>query len=276
MNKQLLLQLRGLTKMKKLLLCFAIFSVAMASHASAALPSHSIFEPVGAIDHGVYSLHQDPLSTPDPDAAKAYDNFSLSSAYIINGINWSGIYAEPIPSPGANVDFLIEIWGDDNSSPDLSNQKASYFLTHGPAAGPAALPNPNGDVTRSSVSTGDHVSPLTSTSAGGGPAVEYSSSLPATLLGAGDYWISIQAVQLFNSPLAVDPEWQWHIGESASPDGFFSADLTLNPGAGIKGELIQQDKDLAFTLRGMVPEPSGIALAFMGLASLGFTRRKRA
>jgi hypothetical protein len=260
--------------MKKSLLCLAITLIAMANLASADLPVHSIFEPPASppTDHGVYSVHEDPLSTPDPDQAKAYDNFSLSSAYIIDGINWHGIYAEPIPSPGANVDFLIEIWGDDSGMPDLGNQAASFFLLHGPATDAVGT---TGDVTRSVPDSGAHVSPLTDTTPGGGPAVQYDAALAPTLLPAGDYWLSIQAVQLFNSPNAVDPEWQWHVGEGPNPDGFFSADLTLDPGLGIKGKLVQPDKDLAFELKGMVPEPSGITLALLGLASFGVVRRKR-
>jgi hypothetical protein len=66
----------------------------------------------------------------------------------------------------------------------------------------------------------------------------------------GDYWISIQAVQNFNSPLAVDPEWQWHVGMGPG-DGFFAADRTLEPATWPLGSLVE-DRDLAFTLFGDV------------------------
>jgi hypothetical protein len=224
----------------------------------------------------VYSVHSIPLSTPDPDEAKAYDNFTLTQTFIVNGVQWSGIYAEPIPSPGATVDFLVEFWSDQSGAPDVSGPIHQFYLLHGPAGDASALPNPNGDVTRSVPITGAHVSPLTSTTPGGGPAVSYSAALADTTLAAGDYWISIQAVQAFNSPLAVDPEWQWHLG-SGPGDGFYAADLTLDPNSGIQG-VFHAEKDLAFALEGrVVPEPASLLVWLLGSAScaLGAVLRRR-
>lgn len=258
--------------------CAAVLPLAFAGVADAALPAHAVVNGGAGFDFGAYSVHADPLTTNDPDQAKAYDNFSLGMAYVVNGINWHGIYAEPIPSPGANVDFLVQIWGDDAGMPDLNDMKAEWYLVHGPAT---ASVGTTGDVTRSVPDNGAHVSPLTATTPGGGPAVQYDAALTPAHLGPGDYWISIQSVQLFNSPVAVDPEWQWHLGDSGAADGFFAADLTLNPGAGVKGVLVQDGsvnppaKDLAFELKGVVPEPSSFALAMAAVVSVGLLRKKR-
>ena len=204
--------------------------------------------------------------------AKAYDNFSLTADYNIDGISWSGIYVEPLPASPSDTDFTIEIWGAPAGVPNLAGEALHTFVIEGGATagtGGADL-----------VVTGllSHTSPATTTSVGGGPVFLYNAPLATTPLAAGDYWISVIADQRFDNPdPLVDPEWQWHLGTGPA-DGFYSYDRLFDPAPPGTLEIgsLQLDKDLAFELKGsIVPEPSGIAMALFALSTVGFLGRKR-
>lgn len=265
------------------LLNTSIFALCVltATQAFAQLPDQQAFEPA-TNDHGVYSVQDQALGNADPDLAKAYDNFSITGpGYILTGIDWVGIYAEPLPGAVSDVDFLVEIWKDAAGVPDLgSGPILSKLYEDGNMIGEAG-----DDITV--VGNGD-VSPATSTTVGGGPGADYWGVLPGSVAGsfsgsttllAGDYWISIIASQTFENPApVVDPEWQWHVSNPGG-DGFYSRDRTLDPaGTPEYGLLITEDgsKDLAFTLKGeLIPEPSGMLLGMLGMVGVGFLRRKR-
>ena len=192
------------------------------------------------------------------------------SDYIIDGLCWSGIFAEAIPDPASDVDFIVEIWNVDpmNSNlPDITGGPVLTWMLDGGAAG-ATGP----DVT---VTALGHVSPATTTTIGGGPAYSYEADLTSATLAAGDYWISILANQAFDHPTEYDPEWQWHLGDGPG-DGFSSFDRTLMPPGTLQSGILQEGKDLAFTLKGqLVPEPSSMLMAGFAFISLGLLRRKR-
>ena len=243
----------------------------LGSQALAQLPNQPVINPLPASgDYGAYSTRDASLllSVQDPLLAKAYDNFTLTDDYIIDGLSWHGIFSEEIPDPASDVDFLVEIWNVDpsNGLPDTSNLLYTYYLDGGPA-------NASGiDVT---VTPLGYDSPPTSTTVGGGAAYSYDALLPASTIAAGDYWISITANQRFDHPTAFDPEWQWHLG-SGPGDGFSAYDAqTQAAGSPVQG-VLQADKDLAFTLKGqLVPEPASMAMALFGFLSLGLFRPKR-
>lgn len=232
-----------------------------AAPALAALPNQPSVEPPAGAEHGVYSVTDQALGGSDPAAAIAYDNFTLSSAYNLSGATWTGIYAEPLPGALSETDFIVSIWGDSGGAPDLSSAILSWNLDGGPASGsgPDVTVVGNGDVSTNTAST-----------PGGGPGFDYSTTSIGGTLGAGSYWISIQADQRFdNVAPVVDPEWQWHT--AGDGDGFYLEDLAINQ------ELVRDtDKDLAFSLQGtVVPEPSSALLGLLGMLSIGMLRRKR-
>ena len=180
----------------------------------------------------------------DPEEAKAWDNFSLGETTVIEGIHWAGAYVEPFATgAGAGTpetDFLVEIFGDDAGAPGAVH--SSFTL----GGGDAGVSDGNVDSTL-----------LGHTAEDGGPVYGYAAMLPFTVLDAGDYWISITALQTFPSddPL-IDPTWQWHIG-GGSGDGFYTYDDTFDD-AGDNDEALvdgtptpavfQDGKDLAFSL----------------------------
>lgn len=249
------------TTMKHLLLGAVCLFIPAAQ--ALALPNQPRLEPVvEPSEHGVYSVTDQALGGSDPAAAIAYDNFTLSSGYILSGVSWAGVYAEPLPGARSQTDFIISIWGDSGGAPDLAaGSLMSWSLDGGFAGGSGP------DVTVTS--NGDFSSP-TSTTPGGGEGFDYSASVSG-MLSAGQYWISIQADQLFdNVAPVVDPEWQWHIGDGPN-DGFYFEDLAINQ------ELVRTiDKDLAFSLQGtIVPEPSSVLLGMVGFFTVGMLRRRR-
>ena len=252
--------------MKKFLL--ALFFAFTASQVLIALPSQlPRIEPATG-DHGVFSVQDQTSGSQDPNRAIAFDNFSLSSGYTATGIDWVGIYAEPLADDPSDTDFIVQIWGDSGGVPDLgSGAKHTFQFEGGPDAGTAGADlfvNHNGDV-----------SSATDTSVGGGPGFVYSGAISPTPIAAGDHWISIIADQRFDSAApVVDPEWQWHIGTGPG-DGFFARDVLLDADGTPEYGIHQHHKDLAFSIRGIIPEPSGMLLALIGLVFVGLLRRNR-
>ena len=91
---------------------------------------------------------------------------------------------------------------------------------------------------------------LISTAPGGGPVFRYDTMLPFSGFEAGDYFVSITALQTFPSAApTIDPLWQWHLG-AGSGDGFFTYDDVFDDvGDGTPfAASFEEGKDLAFTL----------------------------
>lgn len=243
----------------------------LAAPALAQLPNQPIFAPPSG-DHGVYATQNQLFGPNDQDLAKAYDNFSLSSDYLIDGFNWSGIYAEPFPATRSDTDFVVEIWGVDAGNNNYADVGSGPLLTFNFEGGTTAGTG-GPDLT---VTALGHTSPATDNTPGGGEAFSYSGSVPPIPLAAGDYWISILANQTFSNQVEVDPEWQWHLGTGPG-DSFTAYDRTLDPaGTPLAGILQEGDKDLAFQITGqLVPEPNSALLAALGMLSLGLIRRQR-
>lgn len=220
-------------------------------------------------EYGAYATQSQLLDANDPDLAKAYDNFTLDADFIIDGFNWAGVYAEPLPASPADTDFIVQIWKDGAGVPDLGAGPMYTFNFEGGTAAGTGGP----DLT---VTALGHTSPSTDATPGGGEAFGYSGGVADAPLSAGNYWISILANQLFTSPEPiVDPEWQWHVGDGPK-DGFYSRDRTLDPAGTPDYGILQDGKDLAFEITGqVVPEPNAALLGLLGLVSLGLVRRRR-
>ena len=262
---------------------FCLCALAICSQAYGVLPDQPRFVPAPPTDHGAYSVQLAGSAGTDPDLAKAYDNFTITGTYNLTGIEWSGIFAEPIPGAagpddsGTSVETIawaVEIWGDDGGAPDLASGSLpglEWVFQGGIVPGSSGLGgSPGGSQVISVTSNGD-VSPATAATVGGGDGYDYVAEFDTVVLPPGDYWISIISEQTFNSPFPlVDPEWQWAFG-SGGDGAFYEQDRTL----GID-ELATNGLDLAFKLNGtLVPEPSGLLLGLLGFGTLGLLRRKR-
>ena len=182
-------------------------------------------------------------SSNDPFEAKAWDNFTLSTETVLDGVDFSGVYAEAFPAGStAQTSFSIEFFSD---SAGLPGALAASVVVDGGVAG---------------VNDGNVTSTLVGTSPSGGSIFDYEAMIPFTLLAAGDYWVSITAIQTFPSasPI-VDPTWTWQLGtNSGGADGFYFFDDTFDDagdnGVGDNDQVptpvnFEASKDLAFTLR---------------------------
>ena len=200
------------------------------------IPDSGELGPFSSADSSFHPLSNDPFE------AKAWDNFSLSEHTVIEGLSWDGAYAEPFANETGVVpqtDFLVEIFSDSSGLP--GGEVLSFHLPGG-AAG----------VSDASVVT----TLLHHTSPGGGSAYHYEAMLPFTLLEAGDYWLSITALQTFPST-GIDPTWQWHLGTNPDgADGFLFYDDTFDDAGdngvgavnGVPAPLNSDPKDLSFDL----------------------------
>lgn len=253
--------------MKNMLL--ALCTLFTATQLMAQLPSQPVAPKEAgdtATDNGAFSVQDQSLGSADPDRAIAFENFTLSAETILTGIDWSGVYAEPLPAALSDTDFVVEIWGSTGGVPDLSGPILAWTFEGGPVAGTGGADldvTPNGIVSNS-----------TGTQVGGGPGFDYMAAIGGTLA-AGEYFISIVADQNFdNAAPVVDPEWIWHVGSGT--DGFYAADFTNDPAGTPAYGIFQPGFNLAFELKGsVVPEPATSLLALFGFAGLGMFRKRR-
>ena len=213
-------------------------------------------------DHGVYAVQWQELGGDDPDRAIAFDNFELSQAIAMTEIRWTGIYAEPFPATVSDTDFLVTIWNDEGGAPGLDSSVRQFVFEGGSVAGESGS-----DLTVTE-NPGLSPSPSTLTTVGGGLAFDYAAPVDGGL-DAGNYWISIVADQRFDSEFPdVDPEWQWHLADTPTPDGFFAADFTFDP-PDSPAFGVPQNGDLAFAIQGtIVPEPSLFIPSLVALSAL--------
>ena len=195
------------------------------------IPSDGNLGPFSSLDRTLAS---------DPGETKAWDNFSFAEDTVIDGVSWVGAYIEPFAGGDAatpETDFLIEIFNDTSSAPDSTALLS--FTVDGGLAGVD-----DGQVT---------TTPLFHTAEDGGPVFDYNAMIPFTFLSAGDYWISITALQTFpNAAPTIDPTWQWHLAEADGADGFFTYDDVFDDvGDGTPFPAnFEESKDLTFTLHG--------------------------
>lgn len=163
--------------------------------------------------------------------SKVWDSFQLDVKSEITGVQWSGAF-DGLFKPGGprpDVDFLVEIYADEENAPGEIPIRA-WLLDSGIAA------TDDGVDVRSQVRVGEEV-------VRGGSVVDYQANpLPSTEeLESGKYWLSITAAQTFPNPDPAvdpvngffDPGWGWHIGEGGdanaiSFDGFVNTTSQVN------------------------------------------------
>ncbi len=220
-------------------------------------------------DFGSFSSRE-VLVAFDTGQALSFDNFVLpgTGTFDLDSIMWNGIYDEPFPAVPLETDFEITIYEDNAANPGTPGAPVHTFNLQ---AGVAGVSDENVVTT-----TLSHTSPTTSTTPGGGQAFSYSAPLAGveSLVGGDTYWLSIQAVQQFDTVGDNDPIWQWHLGTGANNDGFFLADALNDPTNSPPYGFLQSDKDLSFSLN-VVPEPNSMVMALFGFCSLGLIRRRR-
>lgn len=198
--------------------------------------------------------------------AKAWDNFTLDKLTDLHGVSWVGAYDQPFAvgeTPQSN--FLVEIF------PDVAGRPAAIPIFAEQLQG--------GDAGVDDANVSSELLPHVTHE--NGPVYQYNAMLGMKGIAAGDYWISITAMQTFpNASPIIDPTWQWHLGGIAeSSDGFYSFDDTFDD-AGDNGvgdndqpptpTFFHADKDLAFTLHGSeAVEFTGMLLAGESVTFMG-------
>lgn len=150
----------------------------------------------------------------DLGRTKVWDNFSLDRCAEVTGFRWTGAFDGQFnpQGPQPELDFKIEVFADKNDSPLLDSALTTWILDAGHAA------TDDGIDVRSGVRPNETV-------IRGGAVVDYSANpLPiSTAFDAGNYWLSITAIQTFPSPDPFedpvngffDPGWGWHIGDGS-------------------------------------------------------------
>jgi len=208
---------------------------------------------------------------PDVDNSIAYDNFTLVSDMIVQGVQWTGGYNGLFNNNSSfrgDIDFLVDFFPHDDvgDKPNTAAGIRSFVLNSGSSG------NDDGtDVTTTQ-------NPL-ETLRNGGRVFDYSSSLTPFMLPAGEYWLSIVARQTFPSPDPItestnsdaffDPEWGWRLGMGGDGNAwqFFALEDPAVPGS-------QFNTDFAFSIIG-VPEPGGCILLLAGLSCFAARKPRR-
>lgn len=200
--------------------------------------SHLPGNPLTSTNYVLANQLQSHPNPYDEGRTRAWDSFQLASDSALTGLRWSGAFDGPF-KPDAlrpELDFWIEIFRDtDSLAPWLDAPLFSWLLDSGTAGSDDGL----------DVRSQERPDEL---AIRGGSVFDYSTTVEPARLTAGNYWISITAVQTFPNPSPIedpvngfwDPGWGWHYGtgdggswifdgfrDAAEPGRRFSSDLSF-------------------------------------------------
>ena len=189
------------------------------------------------------------ISSSNADAileeSLAWTNFTLSNDATIDGLTWRGAFNNvfnPDGTRGEN-DFVINFYNNVNNEPELTTPIRTFNLDGGTAG------------TNDGTQVTEAIAP-NETQRDGGAIVDYESDLIAFDLDAGNYWLSIQAIQTLPSPISVhdDPQWSW-VFSSEGSGGSFSFDEVFDD---FQPGLRLPTINATFSLLGEFDTPPGI------------------
>ena len=168
----------------------------------------------------------------DNARSKIWDNFRLDSTAALTSVEWTGAFDGPFnPALRGELDFQIQVFADQNNQPDFSAPIATWTLDGGTAG-----TNDGVDVRSEQIEDQFVIR--------GGIVSEYEADLPRTLeLAAGDYWLSVVALQTFPSDNFFDPGWGWSAGLDGDGTAFRFESAVTGPEPGT-----QLNQDFAFRL----------------------------
>ncbi len=191
--------------------CFLGFSLATISSGDVLVQQAS--QPIGNPNDGFVAVSSS-IADAIFEESQAWARFTLPADATVDGLTWKGAFNNifnPDGTRGEN-DFVISFHNSVENAPELTAPIRTFELDGGTAG-----VNDGTQVTESVVPDERQQD--------GGAIVNYESDLIAFDLDAGDYWLSIQAIQTLPSPINIhdDPQWSWVFSDEGS-GGIFSFD----------------------------------------------------